>query len=76
MTFGSDLARMNFHLLPTEVQAQYQEMEKELARKGQTLGILAVMHYEDQLEITLSIFGEFDCYLTTLESGVPHKPIG
>lgn len=55
MTFSSEVVRILFHQMPTEVQVQYAEMEVRMAKHGQTIRIDDVKINETCTEVTLRL---------------------
>lgn len=60
MTYQSDLVRLTFHKLPTEVQMLYMKMEEMLAHAGKHTHIVGVMSDGSRLEVVMHILGELD----------------
>lgn len=55
MTFASDVTRMAYHELPTDVQRYYLELEDRLAENGRTLQLDGVVRTSDALEIIIRV---------------------
>lgn len=55
MIFLSEVARILFHQLPTEVQVRYAKLEDQLAEQQISLTIVCVQCLGERLEVTVRI---------------------
>lgn len=60
MSFTSQTARYLFHLLPTQVQLDYEKFAQALAKDGRTLACESVMTIDNDLEILIRITEKLD----------------
>lgn len=60
MKFGSEVTRMLYHSLPTEVQVSYSRLEERLADDGKELQIESVMLNDNDLDVVVRISEQLD----------------
>lgn len=60
MIFATGAVQHLFHKLPTAEQVKYSRLEHDLACKGMTLSVLAVLQTDEELEVMIRICHKLD----------------